>query len=259
MQATGTLSRTVTAMKGQPMLPPEVITTDHQLEQAADQASGSLVKHRWHWTLDDSNPGRVSITEYARQVARHHSVISSQVNGYALWLDENTSRAEASETRPLHEHVRRASMSSETQAATEAVAKARGTTFRTAEDKRPTEVRRVREMARDRAEKHGTTVEEEAPRLAEQIVTQEKADARLADERKARLGLRFVKAENILARMYREGQNALTEMRDIPWDDEQRQLLIGALANIKALLNLIDMALSGAADVDWDAEMAKLS
>jgi hypothetical protein len=240
------------------MLTPEVVATDHQLEQIADKAGGQLAKHRWHWTLDESNPDRVPITEYARQIGKPHSAISSQVNGYALWLDENMSSA-AADARPLHEHVRRANMSSETQAATEAVAKARGTTFRTAEDKRPTEVRRVREWARERAEKHGTTVEDEAPHVAEQIIKQERADARLADERKARLGLRFVKAENILASMYRRGQEALAEMRDVPWDDEQRELLVGALANIKALMNLIDLALTGAADVDWDAEMAKLS
>ena len=239
-------------------LPTEVVTADHTLEQTAEKASGQLAKHRWHWTLDESNPSRVNFTEYAAQVGRSVKTISTHANGYATWLDENTV-SPPGETRPLGDHVRRADMGAETRAATDAVAAARGVSSKTAGNARSPEVRRVREMARDRAEKHGTTVDEEAPKIAEQIVKQEHADAALARDRSARLGLRYVKVENVLANMYRRGQEALTEMRDIPWEDEQRELLIGALGNIKAVLNLIDVALSGAAEVDWDAELAKLS
>jgi len=239
------------------MLAPEVIATDHQLESIADKASGQLSKHRWHWTLNEDNPDRTTFTDYAQQVGRDESRIRKMANGYALWLDENTIGGSADSD--LQQHIDSAAMSAETAAAAQAVAKSRHLSVEHARKSRQSEVRRVREWARDRAEKHGTTVEAEAPHVAEQIIKQEKADARLAEERKARLGLRFVKAENILASMYRRGQEALAEMRDVPWDDEQRQLLIGAMANIKALLGLIDLALTGASDVDWDAEMAKLS
>lgn len=237
------------------MLPAEVVATDHQLEDIADKASGSLAQHRWHWTLDDSNPDRVSITEYARQVSRNESRIRAHAHGYAAYLDENPS---AGAPAQLTRHVDRASMGAETHSAAEAVARTRGMSASGARTHRREEVKRVRDIARDRAEHHGTSVEEEAPKVAEQIKAQEEADAFLARERKARLGLRYVEVENILANMYRRGQEALDKMRDTPWEDEQRDLLAGSLANIKAILNLIDMALTGAAEVDWDAEMEKL-
>lgn len=235
----------------------EVISEDHRLEQTANRANGELARHRWHWTLDESNPKRVNFSEYGRQVGRNESRIRAMASGYALWLDKN-STAGASDS-DIQDSIAQASMKSETHAATHAVGKARGITTDQARKTREAEVRRVRDIARERAEKQGTSIEEEAPKIAEQIVKQEQADAQLAEDRKARLGLRFVKVENILAAMYRRGTEALTEMRDIPWEDEHRELLIASLANIKAILNLIDLALTGAADVDWDAELAKLS
>jgi predicted transcriptional regulator len=235
----------------------DVVTTDHNLEEVASQASGQLAKHRWHWTLDESNPGRVNFSEYARQVGRSERTIRAHANGYAEYLDDTPS--EGAPSKPLAQHVERAGMSADTHAAAEAVAQVRGMSASGARTHRREEVKRVRNIAQDRAEKHGTTVEDEASKVAQQIKVQEDADARLARERQARLGLRYVKVENMLAGIYRKGQEALNEMRDVPWEDEQRELLIASLANIKAILGLIDVALSGAADVDWDAEMEKLS
>ena len=47
-------------------------------------ASEELARHRWHWTLDESNPDRVSFSEYAAGVGRHKSQIQSFARGYAL-------------------------------------------------------------------------------------------------------------------------------------------------------------------------------
>jgi hypothetical protein len=143
-----------------------VIETDHRLEEAAGRTAGELAGHRWHWTLDESNPGRVSISEYARQVGKSQSTISVMAKGYASYSAVNDASSN------LDDHVGRARMSGETAAAAEAVARARGVSPRTAQDSRSplhNEVKRVRDIARDLAEKHGTSIEEEAPTVAEAI------------------------------------------------------------------------------------------
>ena len=53
-------------------------------QQASARPSEALAQHRWHWTIDESNPERVSLSEYARSVGRHLSNIAAQVKGYTL-------------------------------------------------------------------------------------------------------------------------------------------------------------------------------
>jgi hypothetical protein len=233
------------------MLAAEVVQADHELEKAANRSAGELARHRWHWTLDETNPGRINVNAYAREVSRNRQTIYVMAHGYARFIMD--------QSMTLEEHTAQARMSGETRAAAEAVGHARGVSAKTAQEQRREEVRRVREMARERAEKQGTTVEEEAAKAAQQIKTQEEADTELAEQRKARLGLRYVEVEDLLSVAYRKVSQALGKMRDMPWEDEHRELLSASAANIKAVLALIDVALTGAADVDWDAEMAKLS
>ena len=52
-----------------------VVAEDKKLAKASDKAGEALMKHRWHWTLDESNAKRVSFAEYARQVGRHESIV----------------------------------------------------------------------------------------------------------------------------------------------------------------------------------------
>lgn len=65
----------------------------------------------------------------------------------------------------LAEAITRAQMSAEKEAVVDAVAQAEGVTFNTARN-RHDEVREVRTIAQERAERRGTSVEEEAPRVA---------------------------------------------------------------------------------------------
>lgn len=81
-------------------LSPQVIAADRRLDDNAKRASEDLAKHRWHWTLDESNPDRVSIRAYARAVGRHHRTISVQANGFSAWV--------AQPAAPPSEHIERA-------------------------------------------------------------------------------------------------------------------------------------------------------
>ncbi len=231
-------------------LPVDVIHEDADLESRVGRISERLAKLRWHWTLDETNPERVSLKQYARDVGRHFTTVRGYAKGYEAFCDAGGSIGEA---------IERARMGAETESATEAVANARGTSFGHTRKERSTEVRRVRGMARQRAEDKGTTVEEEAPKVAEQIVRVEKVGKQVAAERKEKLGLRFVEMEGKLDKVKRELVDAVRLAQEIGWGDEEIGLLQHDLANIKSLLHLIDMALVGSADVDWDKELTKLS
>ena len=226
-----------------------VIAADRKLEKASSSASEMLMEHRWHWTLDESNPKRVSLREYARAIGKSFSTISADAKGYALHLDRDI---------PITSAREQANMSTETWAATQAVAKARGLQETTVRQDRPVEVRRVREMARERAEQRGTTVEEETRKAAQLIVQNEQAVEREKGDRRKRLGLRFIELEEHLQKMRREGVKAVNLASEINWGDEERELLSSTVANVRSLIELVDLALVGAADIDWDAELAEL-
>ena len=233
-------------------LPAEVVTEDVDLDKRLERVVARLAKLRWHWTLDESNPDRVTVAQYARDVGRAHNTVKKYAHGYGLFQLHDMAQS-------ITECIERAGMGAETEAATDAVAKARGNEFTTTRQNRSTEVRRVREIARERAEKRGTTVEEEAPQVADWIVKTEKAGKQVAAERKEKLGLRFVEMEGKLDKVKRDLVDAVRLAQEIGWGDEEVELLQHDLANIKSLLHLIDMALVGSADVDWDTELSKLN
>jgi hypothetical protein len=150
-------------------------------------------------------------------------------------------------------------MSTETRAAADAVSRARGVAVDTAKTNYQQETRRVREISRQLAEERGTSVEQEAPKVAETIVRHEQAQQTEAAEKAERSDVRFVEMEGYLVKAKRELLRALKLAPVVPWDDESQELLTETVANVKALLGLIDAALSGASGVDWDAEFAKVA
>jgi hypothetical protein len=230
-------------------LPREVIAEDHKLESTSSKAAEALMELRWHWTLDESNSDRVGVVDYARAVGRSHSIISRDAKAYEL-VRRGTATDEARE---------RANMGAETVAATEAVAKMRGISLQQARKTRPTEVKRVRQIARERVEKQGGTIEEQTEKAADWIVKSEQAHDDITEQRRQKIGLRFVEMEGLLVKAKKPLLEALTLARTVEWDDEPRELLSNTVENIKALLTLIDVALVDAANVDWDAELEKLT
>lgn len=249
-------------MTGKTLLPEvvdQIIETDRRLESDEKRANEALVQYRWRWTLDESNSDRMTFDAYAFMVGRNPSTIRRQANGYENMLAERQAGTRREDQKPLYEHIERARVSAEHEAVIDAVGTARGLSFQQTRKTRPDEVKRVRQMARERAEKHGTTVEEEAPKVADQIAKLEQAEKARTEERKQKIGLRFVEMEGHLAYAKRRLTDALNLAHQVPWGDEERELLSHTVDNIKALLTLIDTALTGVADVDWDAEMEKLA
>jgi hypothetical protein len=228
----------------------DIVEEDHRLERGESSAIEAFARHRWHWTLDESNTERMSFREYARMVGRDNMAVLRHAKGYAAWVQTDQSA-------PLGDFIARAAMGIEREAVTEAVAQARGLTFQTATRTRSSEIGRIREQARDAAERRGTTVEEEAPKIATMAARLDETELRIRDERAARRTLRYIEVEGLLRKALRP-LNEAVKIAGLTWDDEERELLIATVAQIRELLLLLDSRITGTARIDWDAELTAI-
>jgi hypothetical protein len=236
------------------MLTTSVVNKDHELEGTAERSREALARHRWHWTLDESNPGRVSIREYARQVGRDKRTIQDMVNGYATWAGGGAPPSE------LPDEMERAKLRGDKLDATEAVAAARGITVGSARRHHAEEVRQVQAAAAERVERstESTTTASEARKVAEGRVKGEAARKRIENEKRRAHTIRYVRMEGFIASARRSVLAALTESQDVQFTDEERELIQHAADELRSILNLLDLRIVGDTDVDWDAELAKL-
>lgn len=230
-------------------LPQDVIEQDHKLEKATDSASVALMQHRWHWTLDESNPGRVSISDYAREVGRKRTVIHQYAFGFGFYRPGSITTDEA---------IRRANMSAETEAAVEAVAQERGVKFAYASKEFASEARTIREHARQVAEDKGTSTLDEIPRVAEFTYKARRAEKEHRESRRRNDTLRYIEMEAALTKARRHLLDAAKAGEGVEFDAEERELLLDSLDNIKRLLVLLDRAIAGSFDKGWKAELQLL-
>ena len=231
----------------------DYVKRDAELDARASRSSEELAKHRWHWTLDKANPERDSIAEYARQVKRSEATIRKYAVGYQTIITQRNDLT-------LDEAMELANMGAERQAATEAVAKASKVSIRSVRaGQHRAEVNEVITTARARAERNESRVEDEIVTVAKQRAQSKKAGKAHAEERKSRSSLRFVEVEGDLAGAKKKLADALRHAEDVEFTDDEMTLLRDTIANVRTLLNLIDMRLAGTPDIDWDKELATLT
>jgi hypothetical protein len=231
-----------------------VIEQDARLEKQAEKSREELAAHRWHWTLDETNPKRVPIREYARSVGRGESTIRSMVNAYAEWSAPGARR-----TGDLADYIARARIGADTIVAAEAVAEARGVSLDTARRHHADEVKSVKATAEERALRNKTTPEQEVARVAQNREGLRRVEARNKEVRRGSHTVRYIQAEGDIAQAMRRLRKVLDDTEGVEFSSEERDLVAGALAQLRAVLNLLDMRIVGTTDIDWDAEMAKLS
>jgi hypothetical protein len=230
-----------------------VISADRRLETTAESTRLELAKHRWRWTLDETNPKRVSITEYAKETGRNRATVGQMVNGYAAWRDAGAG------TDQFGDYLERAKLSGDKLAATEAVAQATGTSVGTARRHKASDIREVQATATERALRRGTTPAEEMPAVAAERQRASDAARKVEADRKAAHTLRYVEIEGKLATAKRYLADTLRVAEDVAFADDERELVTTALGELRAIINLVDMRIAGNADVDWDAELAKIT
>jgi hypothetical protein len=222
----------------------KVAKRDAALRASVDNASEELAKHRY----DNTIGAGVSFREYARKCGVDEAIVRRYVKAHEM----RTSGPHLS----MSDALVKASTSAEQADVIEVVAEARGTSMKNVQAHHGDEVRRVRNMARERAERRGTNVRDEAEVIARTAVRQERSQAKRRTDRKAKTDLRFIELERHLLAARRALMNAVAV--EVELEDEHVELLGHAVGVVRDLLNLVDLKFIGAGDVDWDAELARL-
>ena len=236
------------------MLPKHVVAEDRQLVDSVESASEALGRLRWSWTLDESNPDRVTFAEYGRQVGRGDRIISKYSNAYQRYIAHPGGR-KFTNVLAKQQH------STEKGVVLDAVADARGVAPKTVSNYRGPEVRRIQEEAHQAADKRGTSFEEEAKRIAERNATFDKKQEE-SQLQKMKIGGpevygRCVELENMIDRSKRPLLEMLRR-NDLALSPEESKIITAALGKLTALLNLVNLKYSEQVDIDWDSELMKL-
>lgn len=244
-------------------LPADVIQEDRQLEASVENASVELAKLRWHWTLDESNPERVSMRAYAKAVGKAPPVIRQYAHAYVHIADSGSRgfKLGFSEARSL------AAMSEGMHAIASAVAEANNASVESIRSGRyKEETREVRNAVADEAERRterGEAFDEqERARYAREVAKikarHEEAERRFREEQKQRHRAVFVDVDTTLSKARRLIKEAFANQQDVEFTEEEVELLQREIEAIRGLLRLFDSALTGGSGTDWDAELARL-
>lgn len=247
-------------MKKQQNLPAGVVEKDRKLEDANTKTTEALAKHRYFWTLDESNPNRVSLGAYARATGKNLATIRNHARGYELWLGQ----AHGPRPMALAECIERARMSADKVEIVEAVAEANNVEFKTAKERHAPDVNRVKAAVERKVERQPDITPEEkqdyTKKVAKTYALSRQAEQRRTANRKKNRSLRYINIEAELAQARRCLSRILDEARGAERDftDDEIALLSRAFDGLVATLNVARMAVLDAISVDWDAEMAKL-
>jgi hypothetical protein len=245
-------------MKEQKAVPAEVVEKDHKLDGAATKTAEALAKHRWHWTLDETNPSRVSLGAYSRATGRNLATIRNHARGYELWI------ARGASTMTLTECLERARMSAEKTEIVEAVAEANAIGFKTATRAFAPDIKRVQHAIERKVEQQPAITPEETveygKKVARMIAAGRTADRQRAERKKNQKSMLLVTIEGELAQARRCLLRALDEARLSGGFDHGDELdyLRQSIDNLIATAGLLRVAVGGSANVDWDAELIKL-
>jgi hypothetical protein len=232
-------------------IPKRVVSEDHRLEKLANRSQEDLAAHRWHQTLDSKGPG-YSIRAYATAVGRAQSTILQYAQGYADWYPQR----DAPGCISLSDCMIRTRMTGDKLEATEAVAQARGVSLKTVQGHYRPEVDRTIQSARERVESvPGTTMPEAIRTVAKENETIRQATR----HQQMSEPLVYVKITKDLIEARRKLTDALEHSRNHNLDSAWIDLLIHAVDQVQATLDLVRVAIAGTATIDWDAELRKLS
>jgi len=212
-------------------LPDEVIELDHRLSGS----STLLMEVRHHWTLDESNPERVSLGEYGRRVGVAQRVVSAYAHGYILLHEGKAATAQ--------EAIERAHMSEETAAVTEAVARVHGVSFGVASKYYRYDVRFVREEARERAEEldtdFWTALEDAVEQLRQRVAHRGGGEPSSHSRAFINIDARLIVARDKI-------RSCVAEVREAQFRGEEEDSLSGRLDEVRRALGELEEVLSPA-------------
>lgn len=246
-------------MKNPQNLPGEVVERDHKLEGANTKTTEALAKHRYHWTLDESNPDRVSLGAYARATGKNLATIRNHARGYEMWL-----AGHGGSPMTLAECIDRARIGAERTEVVEAVAEANKVEFTTARRALAPDINRVKAAVERKVERQPDITPEEkqdyTKKVAKTYALNRQAEQRRTANRKKNKTFRYINIEGELAQARRCVSRILDEARGAEGDfsDDEIELLTRSFDALVAAINVARMAVLDNISVDWDVEMAKL-
>lgn len=223
----------------------DIAARDAHLRRSIDASSEALARHRYEHTI----AAGVSFREYARKCG----LTEAQVRKYAT---AHEVRGSAPQDVPMDVALVRAGTTVDRADVVEAIAEARGLGVATIDRHHRDEVRRVLGAARERSEEQGTTVREEAGKIAAMTVRLERAVEDQRRHRLERVDLRYVELERHIGAARRALVHALRVPVELP--DEHRDLIAQAIGVVRDLLALIDARFVGLSEADWDRELATI-
>jgi hypothetical protein len=226
----------------------EVAERDLKLRNSAERAGEALGRYRYEHTIAVG----VSFSDYAKHCGVLTAAVSTTANAWKVFSQRKDPGVTYAEC------FVRANSTEERADVVESVAKARGLSPRTVHEHHGREVRDIQEAAKERAERRGTTVKEEATKLAD---TKERIRKNQAEQRQASRNSKtqaYLDIDRPFSNAHAYLVDTLNAARDAELDGQSKEFLSHTSAKCRALLDLIDMAINGKVSVDWDAEMRKL-
>lgn len=239
-------------------VPAEVVRSDHNLTAQSAAASEALARFRWEQCLDPAGP-QYPIRAYARAVGRNDTTITRYAKGWALFVERRAAPPGVQGALTIQDAIRLAEQTVEQQQFSEAIAEGSGKTVaQVARGDNRHRTKAVIEQARGRAERRGGEAVDHARDIAREEASAAAARRKRDDAAKEAHGLRWNGIEGHLAFAQRRLTAALRESEGVDFSEEEMALLRSSIANIRAVLDLIDLRMAGSPDIDWDAELAKL-
>jgi hypothetical protein len=119
-------------------------------------------------------------------------------------------------------------------------------------------VKRVREIARERAEAKGTTVADEARDFARFMVKAEKAEKAIQEERVSTYPTGFLEIEGHTLAALRSLRRAVIAANKYHYADDYQEMLKATVNDVREVLQLLDARITGITPIDWDAQLASI-
>jgi hypothetical protein len=225
------------------------VRKDRQLQQAEGDAILGLMEHRNIMAAEHG------VREYARAVGVSHEAIRVYARAYELWWkdSEGGNRAVA---RTPGDYLGLAKVTGDQRIALDAVAEAKGVAVQTAERHHRAEVKRVKQAIAD--EPDTDRRQRKAQSIAQSFEANHQRQSNERQTRRANKTRAYLDLERELDKARRALAAALTIASEAKLDNDCMELITDSAGKVKSLLKLIDLAVTGKVEIDWDAEMKRL-
>jgi hypothetical protein len=242
------------------VIPPEVIKEDRDLDLIAENATERLMELRWHWTLDESNSSRVSITEYARQVGVYHNAVVEHARGWELKIARQLKLSDdLDRDRTPGDYAKLASMTQERADIVDAVAQAEGISVSRAKDSRQDDISRVRDAVAELMDREPAATREDRQEIAQRTARNISVSRKIGREQRDKL---LQSQPHLLTELQGElakAREALIAARSLARDADRSVLPGDALSHLDSAL----LEISGFSSdirvllgtVNWDARL----